>query len=100
MTTYRNFHGEQLTIGEEVFELGRGRGKVTDFVGDDILHVEFENGTFGKYKTNGVPLGKGGRTMLYWRDPVVFAPAKDEADFNRLIAIMAVVRDQFRQARG
>jgi len=88
--------GSVVKVGDRVHVLGRGEGKVTEAVSTSCV-VTQPNGVFFRYSDNGVQNGSTHRT-LYWRDPVVIAPLKDEEGWNKLVIAMREISKLFRSA--
>lgn len=72
--------GYQIKSGDKVYDVYRGDGAVT-FVGNANITASF-NGIQAVYDLNGVAK-KTGLRNLFWFNPAVVAPPKDQALWER-----------------
>lgn len=78
-----------ISLGDTVFSMGYGSGKVVELLTADRYVVRFEvNGKRVAYEGNGVQVRMPYRS-LYWADPIVALPKKGTTRWNRLKPVMA-----------
>lgn len=67
---------ENAVVGDRVYDIVQGYGQIVDTAFDDIV-VRFDSGIRITFDKDG---NYGGVRRLYWHNPIVIEPAKD----NRL----------------
>lgn len=83
---------ETVNLNDSVFAVGYGVGRVTELLTDNRFRVRFaltdQTLTYG---SDGV-MSRARSRSLYWKDPVVVPPSKDDGFWNALRpAIRALV---------
>ena len=85
--------GFDVEPGDPVYDLFFGDGMVKSLTADDRAVVQFGQRVF-TYDSRGV--GQHGRRSLYWHNPIVLVPMKDDKgwSFQRRVnaAVAGVVR--------
>ena len=65
--------GENAVIGDRVYDVVHGYGQIVDTAFNDIT-VRFDNGIRITFDATG---SYGGVRRLYWHNPIVVEPSKD-----------------------
>ena len=73
--------GAPIIVGDSVHDILHGPGTVVELKANDRVRVRFGQKYF-VYDANGVIVDSGYRRTLYWRDPVLFPPQKDDVNFH------------------
>lgn len=73
-------NNESVNIGDKVYDITQGWGTVTAITLGDII-VKFKNGLRITYDTEG---NYGGIRRLFWDNPIVVEPTKDQQLWNTL----------------
>lgn len=77
-------------VGDKVYDLFFGYGHVKSFTGDDKAVVSFGARAFA-YTSDGI--GQHGRRSLYWHNPILTVPMKDDAKWEMQKSLdMAIAR--------
>lgn len=78
---------ENVSVGDRVYDIARGEGSVVDIAFDDIV-VRFNNGTRITFDKHG---NYGGVRRLYWHNPVIIEPTKENAKWRTLTECIKAV---------
>lgn len=88
--------GAGVAIGDSVFDTALGTGKVEELLLDNRIIVRFyPSNRRAAYGTSGVAHGKQFRT-LYWHDPVLFIPLKNEPKWQQMKRIFMSIAAELR----
>lgn len=69
---------DPITLQDKVFAVGYGIGTVTELLTDERFRVQFVlSGRSNVFDKDGV-MARSQMKCLFWHDPVVLTPAKDE----------------------
>ena len=92
-------HGEAVEIGDRVFDVSatRGVGKVVALTTIGI-EVQFQTGPRIIYKTDGAQTGKI-RPTLFWRDPILVVPRKNERGWQHQRAALEAIRNIIKDSQ-
>ena len=84
---------ENLSTDDQVYDVVHGYGTVisTSF---NAIHVRFPNGTRFTYGADG---SYGGVRRLYWHDPVIIPPPKNNRLWDALVRIAEVAHEQLKR---
>ncbi|MDR6384944.1 hypothetical protein [Paraburkholderia caribensis] len=89
--------GYDVTAGDAVYDLYFGDGRVHSVTADGHMVVTYGNRMF-TYDGRGI--GQHGRRSLYWHNPVLVIPAKDEREWSLQKRLNAYARAGFARARA
>lgn len=88
--------GSEVNIGDRVFAVGYGSGSVTELLTDNKFRVYFAiSQRTVTFDSNGVMARMQARS-LFWRDPVLVPPMKDEVMWNRIKPAIVALITAFR----
>ena len=87
--------GYDVNIGDKVFDVAHGIGDVMEMLVEDRFRVRFATGQYFAYDSTGTTKRYPRRT-LYWHDPVISLPHKDDTKWSAAAAIGRAVVDQLR----
>jgi hypothetical protein len=88
--------GAQVNVGDAVYDVILGTGTVTELTLDNRIKVRFSGvGREGTFTSGGVS-GRWNARTLYWRDPVLVAPLKSDAEWARVRSICLAVVAEFQ----
>jgi hypothetical protein len=90
---------ELVAQGDSVYAVGLGAGRVVELLLGDKMRVQFStaggSGVTRTFDSSGVQTSAPFRT-LYWHDPIVAVPLKNEAKWARAVPAVKAVLDLFR----
>lgn len=89
--------GFEVERGDSVYDLYLGVGTVKQITGEDKIEVVFGRQHW-TYDHRGV--GRHGRRSLYWRNPILFTPAKDDEKWNLQVALSQAISNALRPGGG
>ena len=78
---------ENVAVGDRVYDLTQGVGTVLDTTFNDIS-VRFDNGVRITFDHTG---NYGGVRRLYWHNPIVVEPPKDNKLWTTLVACVTPI---------
>lgn len=86
-------HSEKVELGDTVYDVSasRGVGRVI-MLSSAGIEVEFSSGSRTTYNERGIQRGKN-RSTLFWRDPIIFVPAKSERVYSAQKTIAATIKN-------
>lgn len=87
--------GDAVSVGDQVFDVVYGVGTVAELLDNDIVVSYASMRRRMTYNSSGVLRMKSART-LYWRDPILVAPAKADANWSKIRAVCMAVVAAFR----
>jgi hypothetical protein len=86
-----NLDGSPVNVNDSVYCTVLGPGTVM-VAGASTVGVQFaSSGQLTQYDDGGI--GPWRRRTLYWADPVVFIPQKDQNKWNQTKALLLALRD-------
>lgn len=90
-------HGESVAVGDRVFDVSatRGVGQVVA-IGVAGIEVQFQTGPRIIYRHDGAQTGKV-RPTLFWRDPILVVPRKNEKGWQHQKAALEAIRNIIRE---
>lgn len=91
-------HGDPVAIGDHVHDILRGVGVVELLRADGRIEVRFSAHRSLRVFTPDGRTGAREPITLYWHDPIVFMPIKDEAAYLAQREILSVVRAAMARA--
>ena len=74
-------NNENVLIGDRIYDIARGTGQVVDTSFGDIV-VRFDDGIRITFDKNG---NYGGVRRLYWHNPIVIEPTKENTKWSTLV---------------
>lgn len=80
--------GELVVVGDRVYDMVWGPGVVAQLQLSGNFVVRFAGTRTSTYTSAGVNTRYPGRT-LYWRDPIIVTPVKDEARWTLIQQLVA-----------
>lgn len=86
--------GSSVAIGDNVYGVGHGPGQVIELLTEDRFRVQFAAGSTYTFGSDGV-MARAQYRSLFWRDPVLAAPGKDETRWNRIVPIITAAMGVF-----
>lgn len=89
MSTINN---EIVAVGDRIYDVVQGYGKVVDTSFGDIV-VRFDNGIRITFDNTG---SYGGTRRLYWHNPVVIEPTKDDKFWKTLRECLLSIHSYLR----
>jgi hypothetical protein len=87
---------DEVLLGDTVFDVVYGTGTVTELLADKRFRVTFAGNKRFVYREDGVRVDSKGRRTLYWHDPVVAIPVKDDISWTKLRQLMTAVLEVVR----
>lgn len=89
--------GYEVNLGDTVFDVVYGMGTVKELLADGRFRVYFAGKNRFVYGSDGRRVDAKTRRTLYWHDPVIAVPAKDDISWTKLrqlaTALIEVMRD-------
>ena len=88
-------HKEEVVVGDVVYDLMEKEGTVT-IVGESEISVRFGNNRTYSYNKTGKRVGNVPArlpVLLYWHNPIVAVPAKQEHIWTALKEIIFNIKD-------
>lgn len=86
-----NLDSSPVNVGDSLYCTVLGPG-VAEVVGPSTVAMRFaSSGQLTQYDDGGI--GPWRRRTLYWADPVVFIPPKDQNAWNQTKALLLALRD-------
>jgi hypothetical protein len=85
--------GAIIEVGDPVYDLYFGDGRVHSLTADDQAVVTFGSRMF-TYDERGV--GQHRRRSLFWHDPILLIPQKDEREWSLHKRLNRVIADALR----
>lgn len=89
MATINN---ENVSIGDRVYDLTQGNGTVIDTTFNEIA-VRFDNGVRIAFDSTG---HYGGVRRLYWHNPIVVEPPKNNSLWVTLVACIKPIYEHLK----
>ncbi|WP_333679886.1 hypothetical protein [Dyella sp.] len=89
--------GYDVEAGDPVYDLFHGEGRVKSVTADGHAVVVF-GGRFMTYDDRGI--GQHGRRSLYWHNPILLTPMKDEAAWNLQRRLNQAIAAELRPGLG
>lgn len=87
--------GYDVNIGDSVYDVAHGTGKVMELLVENRFRVHFSSGQYFVFDSSGRTNRYPNRT-LYWHNPVLMAPLKDDTKWASAAAICRTVAEQLR----
>ena len=88
--------GSEVFIGDSVYGVGYGTGRVSELLSEGKFRVYFASSNRSiTFDGNGV-MARMAHRCLFWRDPVLAAPFKDEVQWNRIKPVITAAIDAFK----
>lgn len=75
---------DPVLLGDSVFAVGYGVGRVTELLTESRFRVQFSMTNQSMTFDERGFMARARARSLYWQDPVVVAPAKDDGFWNAL----------------
>ncbi|CAE6958786.1 hypothetical protein [Paraburkholderia domus] len=85
--------GYEVLAGDPVYDLYFGDGRVHSLTADDQIVVSYGSRMF-VYDERGI--GQHGRRSLYWHNPILVVPMKDERMWSLQRRLNATIADALR----
>ncbi|OLL27460.1 hypothetical protein BTH42_31945 [Burkholderia sp. SRS-W-2-2016] len=85
--------GFEVLVADPVFDLFFGDGRVHSITADDQAVISFGNRMF-TYDSRGI--GQHGRRSLYWHNPVLLVPMKNEREWSLQRRLNAAISAELR----
>lgn len=89
--------GEVLEVGDAVYDLYFGDGRVKSVTADNRAVVVF-GGRMFTYDERGV--GQHGKRSLYWHNPILLVPMKDEQSWSLQRRLNMAIASELRPGQG
>lgn len=88
--------GTEVRVGDTLWSVAEGRGRVTQLLTEGRVLIEFEVG--GRTVTfDGLGIrARGTHRTLFWKNPIIAIPSKDDALWDRLRPVITAVVAAFR----
>lgn len=86
-------NNENVLVNDRVYDLTQGYGTVVDTAFNEIA-VRFDNGTRIAFDSTG---HYAGTRRLYWHNPVVIEPTKDNALWEMLKACLSSIHSYVKR---
>lgn len=87
--------GAVVLVGDQVHDVVYGVGTVVELLDNRFVVSYASMRRRMTYNSSGIASTKSVRT-LYWRDPVLVAPAKDDVQWSKMRAVCMAVVAAFR----
>ncbi|SIO50629.1 hypothetical protein SAMN05444172_2589 [Burkholderia sp. GAS332] len=89
--------GEVLEVGDPVYDLYFGDGRVKSVTADNHAVIVF-GGRMFTYDERGV--GQHGKRSLYWHNPILLVPMKDERSWSLQRRLNMAIAGELRPGQG
>lgn len=87
---------DAVNLGDSVFGVGYGVGRVVELLTEDKFRVQFAlTGRTITYESTGF-MARASARSLFWHDPVIVPPAKDETFWHALRASVQALATALR----
>lgn len=91
--------GDEVVLGDTVFDVVYGTGTVKELLAEGRFRVHFAGNKRFVYRSDGQRVDTSTRRTLYWHDPVIAIPAKDDISWTKLRQLAKAITDTMRDWR-